>query len=115
LSFCWVMDLLAHGVDDGSDVSRESVREASAGSQLPARHPDRMWGGPSAGGGCGLCDQPVLPGELELELEFDRNGGAAEPDQFRVHVRCFSAWAAQLPPRGAPQSPPAHSPGAASC
>jgi hypothetical protein len=75
------MEITAH---DGSNGSLKPLA-----TKLPGRNPDRMWGGPSLGGDCARCDQPIGRGELELEIEFDCDDGASE--RYRVHVRCLSA------------------------
>lgn len=81
----WLMD---DTPPNGSD--RPPARATVAASRLPGRNPDRIWGGPSSGGECARCDQAIGRGELELELEFDRNDGSSEPERYRVHVRCLS-------------------------
>lgn len=102
LSFYWMMDAMAPG-DGESGVLQESAREETLlAKQLPHRNPDRMWGGPSSGGGCAVCARLIGRGELELEIEFDRNGGTSEPDRYRIHVRCLSA----VPGLGAPGEGP---------
>jgi len=63
--------------------------------ELPDRDPDRMWGGPSPGGPCAVCRTLLRLGELEIELEFYRNGDSSDADRYHVHVRCLSAWHAQ--------------------
>lgn len=95
-----MMDALAHG-DGQPDVSQGGVRAAVPLAELLlSRCPDRMWGGPSSGGAdCAICAQVVPPGELEFEMEFDREGGASEPDRYRIHVRCLAA----APRPGAPE------------
>lgn len=67
---------------------REKIREAIRNGRLPTRRPDRIWGGPSAGGVCALCREPLLQGELELEIEFARDDSSAHSHQ--VHLRCFN-------------------------
>jgi len=62
---------------------------------MPDRDPDRMWGGPGAGGPCAVCGTALRPGELEMELEFQQNGDSADPASYHLHVRCFSAWYAE--------------------
>jgi hypothetical protein len=64
--------------------------EAAQLAALPNRRPDRMWGGPGSGAGCGVCGKPIEPHQVELELEFDVDGQAGEA--HRLHGRCFSTW-----------------------
>jgi hypothetical protein len=65
---------------------------ASLGSaELPDRDPGRIWGGPSPGGPCAVCRAPIGPGELEIEIEFLRNGDSADADSYHIHPKCFAA------------------------
>jgi hypothetical protein len=88
LTFSWVGHM-ASSMNEGSfDVP---FPREPAGT-LPDRSPDRIWGGPSAGGDCAVCGASVDPGELELEMEFDGNGDGSSATRYQVHVRCFPAW-----------------------
>jgi hypothetical protein len=58
---------------------------------LPDRRPDRMWGGPGVGADCAICGAPVMRNELELEIEFARDGDDSSTDKYHVHIRCFGA------------------------
>ena len=60
--------------------------------KLPARLPDRTWGGPGVDAPCAVCDLPVRSSELEFEIQFARDGDNPGLDKFHVHVRCFAAW-----------------------
>jgi hypothetical protein len=75
---------------------RERAREAILAGKLPGRRPDRMWGGPAAGGICVVCGSPVMRGELEFEIEFSRNGGGSGTDRYNVHIGCFQAWESEF-------------------
>ena len=88
-------------------ILREKARDAIRGGRLPAAKPSRTITGPSAGATCALCGDPVLPGEIEFELEF-RAGPPPEDKSFRdtlerlrarpevrrchLHLPCFAAW-----------------------
>ncbi len=71
---------------------REQAREAIQNGKLPARAPDRMWGGPGVGAACSVCEKAVIKDELEFEIQFSRNGSNPGLDKFHVHIRCFAAW-----------------------
>jgi len=73
---------------------REQARHAIQNGKLPARRPDRTWGGPGVGAECAVCEKPLTKDEMELEIEFarDTDGGAVWNDKFHLHPRCFAAW-----------------------
>lgn len=73
-------------------ILREQARAAIASGKLPARRPDRTWGGPGVGALCAVCELPVKKDELEFEIQFARDGDNPGLDKFHVHVRCFAAW-----------------------
>lgn len=68
---------------------RQKARSAVRAGKLPARAPDRVWGGPGVGAECSVCELPVTGSEMEFEVEFARNG---DVDKFHLHRRCFAAW-----------------------
>jgi hypothetical protein len=71
---------------------REQAREAVKNGKLPARAPDRTWGGPGVGAACTVCERPVTKDEMEFEIEFEHDGSQPGLDKFHVHIRCFAAW-----------------------
>jgi hypothetical protein len=71
---------------------REQARGAIQSGKLPARSPDRTWGGPGVGALCSVCDRPVTKDELEFEIQFARDGDNLGFDKYHVLVRCFAAW-----------------------
>ena len=71
---------------------REKARAAVQQRKLPARSPDRTWGGPGVGACCAVCELPVTKDEKELEIQFARDGDSPELDRFHMHIRCFAAW-----------------------
>jgi hypothetical protein len=71
---------------------REQAREAVRSGKIPGRRQDRTWGGPGVGAPCSVCGKPVSKHEMELEIQFARNGDASGLDKFNLHVRCFAAW-----------------------
>jgi len=73
-------------------ILREKARIAVRNGKLPARRPDRTWGGPGVGAICSVCELPVKKDELEFEIQFARDGDNPGLDKFHVHIRCFAAW-----------------------
>jgi hypothetical protein len=71
---------------------REQALAAIQNGKLPARAPDRTWGGPGVGAPCSVCERPVTKQELEFEIHFARDGDNPGLDKFHVHIRCFAAW-----------------------
>jgi hypothetical protein len=71
---------------------REQAREAIQNGKLPARAPDRTWGGPGVGAACSVCERPVTKQELEFEIQFAHDGSNPGLAKFHVHIRCFAAW-----------------------
>jgi len=71
---------------------REKAREAVQNGKLPARRPDRTWGGPGVGAPCAICGLPVTKDEMEFEIQFAHDGTEPGLDKFHVHIRCFAAW-----------------------
>ena len=71
---------------------REKARAVVQSGKLPARAPDRTWGGSGVGALCAVCDLPVTMDEKELEIEFLRDGSNPGLDKFHFHIRCLAAW-----------------------
>jgi hypothetical protein len=71
------------------DVRRAQARDALRSGTLPATPPAGVWGGPGQGIDCPVCRVAIDVREMELELEFARDG---MPERHHVHVRCFEAW-----------------------
>lgn len=82
---------------DADGVDPSPPRHEILTRKLPHRRPDRIWGGPSFGGDCAICDQPLRHGDLEIEMEFKRiAAGECDPARYRAHVPCFSGWASEI-------------------
>jgi hypothetical protein len=71
---------------------REKARAVVQSGKLPARAPDRTWGGPGVGAACTVCERPVTKDEMEFEIQFEHDGSNPGLDKFHVHIRCFAAW-----------------------
>jgi hypothetical protein len=65
----------------------EKVRELLRSGRLPARSPDRVWGGHGSGRErCLICGDMVSPQEIAIEAEFNSADGSSSLD---FHGRCF--------------------------
>jgi hypothetical protein len=73
-------------------ILREKARAAIQNGKIPARRPDRTWGGPGVGATCAICEKPWTKAELDFEIQFERDGDNPSLDKFHVHIRCFAAW-----------------------
>ena len=72
-------------------IFREKAREAIRAGKLPARLPDRTWGGPGMGEPCTICGERIKRNQLEFEIQFAHDGATPGLERFHVHVRCFAA------------------------
>ena len=72
-------------------ILREQARAAIKAGKLPARAPDRTWGGPGVNAECAICGKRVTKSEMEFEIQFEKDDGDGL-DKFHVHLRCFAAW-----------------------
>ena len=78
-------------------------REALRTGRLPARAPERLWGGHGNGtDSCRICGNPLKKEEITFDLEYAEESG---PTSYSVHLRCFNAWDVE---RQRQQSPGAH-------
>ena len=73
-------------------ILREKARAAVRDGKIPARRPDRTWGGRGVGASCAICELPVTKDQMEFEIQFARDGDNPGLDMFHVHLRCFAAW-----------------------
>ena len=71
---------------------REQAKEAIQSGRLPANRQDRMWGGPGLGVRCTVCGLDITRDQLEMQIEFGRDGTNPGIDTYHLHVRCFAAW-----------------------
>src|SRR5688572_8212657 len=65
-------------------ILRQKARDAVRNGKLPARRPDRTWGGPGVGAPCTICDKPVTRAEMEFEIQFEHDGAMPGLDKFHV-------------------------------
>ena len=71
---------------------REKARKLIQSGKLPARRPERMWGGRGTGARCAICGHPAEPDQFEFELQFAADGASPALNPCHVHIRCFAAW-----------------------
>ena len=83
---------------------REKAREAIRVGKIPITKPARIFGGPMVGGAsCSVCDGPIGPREISLEIaSYAPAGEKSEPLQrlrvapearrYHLHLRCLAAW-----------------------
>ena len=72
-------------------ILKAKARKAIHSGKLPATKPSCAWGGPGSGTPCALCRDPVRPDQIEMEIEYRRDG-ARGLDNYHLHLRCFAAW-----------------------
>jgi hypothetical protein len=65
----------------------EKAREVVEQGKMPNRQPDRLWGRPGASVACTVCNLQVYKDEMELEVEFVRDGASPNFDVYQLHVR----------------------------
>ena len=85
-------------------ILRVKAREVVRTGKLPARRPDRTWGGPGVGARCEVCSEVVTKDHMEFEIQFARDGDSPGLDKFHVHIRCFAAWEFERDRDGRPHS-----------
>jgi hypothetical protein len=74
-------------------VLHEKAAAAVLSGRLPARRPERTWGGLGTGAACAVCDLPVVKSEPEHEFEMQITGGVEHAGlTLHVHIRCFAVW-----------------------
>jgi hypothetical protein len=71
---------------------RQKARELIQSGKLPAKRPERMWGGRGSDVTCAICGDPLKADQFEFELQFTADSAGAVSSVCRVHVRCFAAW-----------------------
>ena len=67
-------------------VARRLIQEG----KLPKDSSLRVYGGPSAGAICRLCDLPIAAQSPELEIATPEHGGV------QLHPNCFAVWLAEV-------------------
>ena len=58
---------------------------------LPKRPPDRIWKSNGTGRPCQLCGKQITRLEIQLELEFRREGAQGGDVLHYAHRTCFDA------------------------
>ena len=70
------------------------VREKLASGSLPPREELKTWAGYGTGDLCCACDVPILPAQVEYELDMP------DGERFKMHAGCHGLWVAELLRRG---------------
>jgi hypothetical protein len=70
----------------------KQAQEATRLGKVPSTEPDRLWGGHGVGAVCIVCRRPVARNQIEVAVEFARNGPVPGLDQYHFHLACFAAW-----------------------
>jgi hypothetical protein len=65
---------------------RDRIRTMIRTGQLPCDDTERLWGGQGDGKGCMGCLEPILP--TDVEYEVDLSSGAT----IHLHRRCHTIW-----------------------
>jgi hypothetical protein len=71
---------------------RQKAREALRSGLVPARAPDRTFGGAGSGAACAICGEPVKRHQVGFEVEYRRHGVDPGLDRFELHPKCLKAW-----------------------
>jgi hypothetical protein len=74
------------------DLLRQMAREALRSGLLPARAPDRTFGGSGSGAACTICGELVRPNQVGFEVEYQRHGINPGLDRYELHPKCLRAW-----------------------
>ena len=75
------------------------ARELIATGVLPSAAPDKLFGGFGSKSACALCGAPILPTEVEYELEYrsvDAASYSSSRRRIRFHLPCHAIWAYEL-------------------
>jgi hypothetical protein len=72
----------------------ERIRDRLAAGTLPRDIPRRLWPGYGGGQPCAGCDEPILPAQVEYELEM------GDGRSFRLHTGCAALLEAERLRRG---------------
>ena len=68
----------------------ERAHACLAREALPRAPGTRTWAGHGDGTRrCAVCEQPVAPGHLEMQLEWEHG---RRPASAVLHLSCFGAW-----------------------
>jgi hypothetical protein len=77
-------------------ILQDKAREAIRARKLPSRRPDRTSSGPGVGQPCAICGEPIKRDQVELEIQFTRNGQLQHVESHHVHLHCLAAWECEL-------------------
>lgn len=84
------------------DELMQAVRQALARGDLPARAPNRLFGGRGTGTRCAVCGTRIESSEVGYEASFaPPEGERAAAFSVHCHSHCLDAWEAELKLRAA--------------
>jgi hypothetical protein len=72
---------------DQQELRLEARRRVAAG-RLPSEPQQYLWAGAGDGQPCSLCDRPIMPDQIEYELQFNKDPQVV----LRFHRICHQAW-----------------------
>jgi hypothetical protein len=67
---------------------RLEARRRIAEGHLPCEPQMSLWAGAGDGQPCSLCNRPILPQQIEYELQFNQDPQSV----YRFHRICHQAW-----------------------
>jgi hypothetical protein len=68
------------------DRTVEQIQAKVSAGLLPRQAPVKTWGGFGSDRPCDGCDEPILPNEVEYEVDFE------DSPSIRLHAACYEAW-----------------------
>jgi hypothetical protein len=66
------------------------IREKLATGALPCQEEVKTWAGYGSGQPCRACDDPILPAQVEYELDMP------DSPRIRMHFGCYGLWVGEL-------------------
>jgi hypothetical protein len=75
------------------DGTAEKIRAKVSAGLLPRQAPVKTWGGFGSGRPCDGCAEPILPTEVEHEVDFEGS------PTIRLHAACYAVWRQLVLPR----------------
>jgi hypothetical protein len=81
----------------------DAVRVKLDAGLLPYQRPEKMFGGYGHHEPCSVCDEPILPAQVEWSI------GDTRTVTHRFHLGCFGLWEAEVRRRGAGNGRPSSS------
>jgi hypothetical protein len=76
---------------------RALARRAMRREQVPRYAPDETRERAGTRAPCAICDDPIRPDQVEIEMRFCPDRGCAIITVYPVHAPCFWIWQAERP------------------